>query len=184
MSAAVLSFALGAGGACLGAACVAGLARLWAAPSLVHIHLSGFALGFAAFVVAAWLLPGAHPFWPGASVVAAGGALLLFVHATIAKSVSVRMALALADSADGTLPVAELSEGLARRLIAGRVDVLVAMGLVEAADKDAFRITGQGRRLAQRLTAARRLFGVEAVTLYGDRPAPARTTDRRGGASR
>ena len=184
MMATAMSFLAGGVGLLIHGASVACIGRMANGRSIVFVHGAAFALGLSGLLACLFLTPAVTRIWLGVSVLLGGAAALFFLNATLAKSVSVRMVRLLAADRDGALRVRDLTSALAGRLIRNRVDVLLGMGLVDRAGKNAYRITEPGRVVARRLDAVRRVFGVQAFILYGDRPGLRRPTDRPADAGR
>ena len=168
MTATAMSFLAGGIGLFIHIAGVICIGRMARGRSLIVVHGAAFALGLLGLMTSAAFMPEVIRLWLGLSVLAGGAAALLFISATFAKSVSVRIVRYLSAEGGSPICVGALSTALADRLIRNRVDVLLATGMVERDGEHRYRMSQHGRVVANRVDAARRAFGVQSIILYGD----------------
>ncbi|MCG8562830.1 MAG: hypothetical protein MI824_23775 [Hyphomicrobiales bacterium] len=172
MTATAMSFLAGGIGLFIHIASVACIGRIARGRSLIVVHGAAFALGLLGLIASTAIMPEVIRLWLGLSLLVGGAAVLLFISATFAKSVSVRIVRYLVAEGDGPICVEALSATLANRLIRNRADVLLATGLVEQDGENLYRMSQSGRVVANRVDAVRRAFGVQSVILYGDSSDP------------
>jgi len=126
---------------------------------LVPVGLASHAAGI---VIASALLP-SFQYWPYASTFA----LLVMGHilafGAVYKSVSLHLLMEFADT-KGPFPLSAANAQV-ERLFAGRAAILTESGLVERRG-DSYAVTLPGQRLASRIGALQRLFGIKSGGLY------------------
>jgi hypothetical protein len=150
---------------------------LWAVLALVVLRLPGHLspvvrlAGLAVMVHAVTTLAAvcflhALPYWHGAALYWSGFIFALFGYSAVYKSVSLGILAKLAGQPDRSLSLDDISVRYVLPGFLGRVRILVEAGLVVQSE-DRFQLTDAGRRLARRVAAVQRLFGVARSGLYG-----------------
>jgi len=162
---ALSSFAGGAGAFAAYALAVPVVLRLPGRASPVARQAGLALVVHAAAVLAAppWLE--SWSYWHGAALYWCCFAVALFGHGAVYKSVSLGILGELARQDDHGLGPDRIAERFVWPGFAARARLLVAAGYAEEAG-GRFRLTEAGRRLARRVRAVQRLFGVTRSGLY------------------
>lgn len=123
----------------------------------IVVHLAGTLAG------AAWL--GALDYWQAAAVYWFATVILIYAYGTCYRSLSVQMFLIIDRTPSRKMDLEPLHHVYFRQFMRDRVDAMVNGGRGELRN-GLLAITPAGRSGAERLVAARRLFGLGEVRLY------------------
>lgn len=134
-----------------------------AAPVAVYFG-TGMAVHLGATAIAAASLP-AFSYWHAAALYWFGFMAYLFVFGAIYKSISLKILRALWQAPGHALAVAEITGGVVLPSFTDRVQVLLDGGLIEATP-EGYRITAQGQKIAGRIAAVHRFFGIDRCGFY------------------
>jgi hypothetical protein len=115
------------------------------------------------------------PYWHGAALFGCGFTFALFAYSAVYKSISLGMLTALGHQGAGLTLRQVTAEHILPSFMT-RIHLLIAAGYVTVSD-GRFRVTEAGRRLAGRIAAVQKVFGITRCGLYGLAHSPQTPSD-------